>query len=407
MEYSRSFMEAFESILSNKLRSSLTMLGIVIGVAAVISMLAIGTGAEDSITSQIEGIGANVLFVQSGGDATNPEVLTLKDAEAIGDSGRAPSVLTVAPTLQGSVTVSVAGESSSTSIVAATPEYFVAQNVVVEEGNEISSANEEGQEAVVILGTDVAEELFGYTSGLVGESVRINDQPFKVIGVLEEEGGTGFGSSDDQILVPLSTAQSRLLSRPNVGQVDLIYVQANDSESVDSATEEVSQILRAQHISTLGVDDFEILSTQSVLETAETITDTFTLFLGGIAGISLLVGGIGIMNIMMVSVIERTREIGLRKAMGARKTDILSQFLIESLVLSIVGGLVGILLGWAIASLIGGFSFGGPESEIQPTVSMNSVLLATLFSASVGIFFGIYPANRAASLEPVEALRSE
>jgi putative ABC transport system permease protein len=407
MEYSRSFMEAFESILSNKLRSSLTMLGIVIGVAAVISMLAIGTGAEESITSQIEGIGANVLFVQSGGDATNPEVLTLKDAEAISDPDRAPSVLTVAPTLQGNVTVSVAGESSSTSVVAVTPEYFVAQNVVVEEGNEISSANEEGQDAVVILGTEVAEDLFGYTSGLVGESVRINDQPFTVIGVLEEEGGTGFGSADDQILVPLSTAQSRLLSRPSVGQVDLIYVQAIDSESVESATEEVSQILRAQHISTLGVDDFEILSTQSVLETAESITDTFTLFLGGIAGISLLVGGIGIMNIMMVSVIERTREIGLRKAMGARKTDILSQFLIESLVLSIVGGLVGILLGWAIASLIGGFSFGGPGSEIQPTVSMNSVLLATLFSASVGIFFGIYPANRAANLEPVEALRSE
>ena len=241
---------------------------------------------------------------------------------------------------------------------------------------------------------------------MLDETVRIVGQPFKAIGILEEQGGTGFGSSDNQILVPLSTAQSRLLNRPTVGQVDLIYVQAVDSESTESATDEVSQILRAQHISTLGVDDFEILSTQAVLETASAITDTFTLVLGGIAGISLLVGGIGIMNIMMVSVIERTREIGLRKAMGAQKKDILSQFLIESLVLSILGGLIGILVGWAIANLIGGFSFG-PGGEINPTVSLNSVLLATLFSATVGVFFGIYPANRAANLEPVDALRSE
>jgi putative ABC transport system permease protein len=405
-QYSRSLLEALESILSNKLRSGLTMLGIVIGVAAVISMLAIGTGAEDSITSQIEGIGANVLFVNSGGEAAIPEPLTLKDAEAISDPSRAPSVLAVAPTLQGNVTLTVPGESTNTSIVAVTPEYFIAQSVVVEEGTQITSSHEEGQEAVVILGTDVAEELFGFTTGLLDETVRIDGQPFKVIGILEEQGGTGFGSSDNQILVPLSTAQSRLLSRPTVGQVDLIYVQAVDSESTESATDEVSQILRAQHISTLGVDDFEILSTQAVLETASAITDTFTLVLGGIAGISLLVGGIGIMNIMMVSVIERTREIGLRKAMGAQKKDILSQFLIESLVLSILGGLIGILLGWGIANLIGGFSFG-PGGEIDPSVSLNSVLLATLFSASVGVFFGIYPANRAANLEPVDALRSE
>jgi len=405
-QYSRALIEALESILSNKLRSGLTMLGIVIGVAAVISMLAIGTGAEDSITSQIEGIGSNVLFVNSGGDASIPEALTLKDAEAISDPLRAPSVLTVAPTLLGNVTLSVPGESTNTSIVAVTPEYFIAQSVVIEEGIQITSSHEEGQEAVVILGTDVAEELFGITSGLLEETVRIDGQPFKVIGILEEQGGTGFGSSDNQILVPLSTAQSRLLSRPTVGQVDLIYVQAINSESTESATEEVSQILRAQHISTLGVDDFEILSSQAVLETASAITDTFTLVLGGIAGISLLVGGIGIMNIMMVSVIERTREIGLRKAMGAQKKDILAQFLIESLVLSILGGLIGILVGWGIANLVGGISFG-PGGEINPTVSLNSVLLATLFSASVGIFFGIYPANRAANLEPVEALRSE
>ncbi|KAA3647046.1 MAG: ABC transporter permease [Chloroflexi bacterium] len=407
MNIGQSLIEALESITANKLRSGLTMLGIVIGVAAVIAMLAIGNGASASITEQIDSLGTNLLFVNSGGDASIPEPLTLEDVEAI---AQAESVLDVTYVLQGQVSVAVPSESTNTSMTGITPEYFSVQNVVVEEGDEINTEHLENQDTVVLLGTDVADELFGRTTNLVGESVRINGQPFDVIGVLEEEGSTGFGGGqDNRILVPFTTADARLMSRDGVDVVDTIYVQAVSAEAVEIAEEEVAQILRAQHISTLGVDDFEILTTTDFLEVADSITGTLTVFLGGVGAISLLVGGIGIMNIMFVTVIERTKEIGLRKAMGARKGDILSQFLIESLVLSLAGGLIGILLGIGISSLVSGISFGpgGGGGGFGAVVTLESILLATLFSAAVGIFFGLYPANRAANLEPVEALRSE
>ena len=236
--------------------------------------------------------------------------------------------------------------------------------------------------------------------------MRINGEIFKVIGVLESQGGTGFGSSDDRVLVPFSTAQARLLRRGAVDQVDLLYVQAKDTESVQPAIDEVSQILRARHRSTLGEDDFEILSTQQFLEIAQTITGTFTVFLGGIAGVSLLVGGIGIMNIMLVTVVERTKEIGLRKAMGARKSNILTQFLVESSLLSMSGGVIGIGLGYSLALLVSEIATRS-GTPISAQIEISAILLATLFSAAVGLFFGLYPANRAANLEPVEALRTE
>jgi len=407
MNLGLSFLEALESISANKLRSSLTMLGIVIGVAAVIAMLAIGEGARQSITSQIESLGANLLFVISGGDADNPEPLTLEDAAAIADPQRAPSVSNVAPVLQGQVQVAIPGSSSNTSLVGVTPAYFEVQSSVkVAEGSLITQSQVDDRAAVVLLGTDVANKLFETTSGLTGKTIRVNGEPYKILGVLEEQGGTSFGSSDNRILMPLSTAQSRLIRRATRDEVDTIYVQAANSDLVAQATDEVSQILRARHRSNLGVEDFDILSTQSFLDTANSITATFTLFLGGIAGVSLLVGGIGIMNIMLVSVIERTREIGLRKAVGAHKRDILAQFLVESLILSLSGGAVGILVGWGISSLIGTLS-NANNVTLNPVVGLNAILLATLFSAAVGIFFGLYPANRAANLEPVEALRSE
>jgi putative ABC transport system permease protein len=399
-------LEAFESLSANKMRSALTMLGIMIGVGAVIAMLGLGAGTEAAITSEIEAIGTNLLYVTPGGEADNPEALTLDDAEAIRDPKLAPSVLYVAPALQGQVQASITGASAGTSLVGVTPEFFQVQSAETSEGGQITQDHLDQYAAMVLLGPDVADELFGRTTDLVGEKVRLNGEIFKVIGVLEAQGGSNMGSSDNRILAPLSTVQARLIRRDTPGQVDMFYVQATNTEAVDSAIDEVSQILRSRHRSTLGEDDFQILSTQSFLDLAETITGTFTIFLGGIAGVSLLVGGIGIMNIMLVTVVERTREIGLRKAVGARKTNILTQFLVESSLLSLGGGLIGIGLGYAIAMLVSQIA-ANSGTPIDVLIETEAILLATLFSGAVGLFFGLYPANRAASLEPVEALRTD
>jgi putative ABC transport system permease protein len=259
---------------------------------------------------------------------------------------------------------------------------------------------------VALIGPETGENLFGRREGLVGETIRIEGQPFRIIGVLESKGGSGFSNEDDRVLVPLTTAQTRLLRRSSRDRVDMLMVQAVDAEAVPLATEEIAQILRARHRTEIGADDFTILSQQDFLDTARTITSVLTIFLGGIAAISLLVGGIGIMNIMLVSVTERTREIGLRKALGARKADILIQFLTESSVLSLIGGLIGIALGWLISFAVGQIAAAN-NADITPAIGLDTVLMATLFSTAVGLFFGLYPANRAASLEPVEALRYE
>jgi putative ABC transport system permease protein len=236
--------------------------------------------------------------------------------------------------------------------------------------------------------------------------VRIEGQPFRVIGILESKGGSGFGNQDDRVLVPLTTAQTRLLRRSTRDDIDLLVIQAVSADAVPLASEEVAQILRSRHRTAIGADDFTLLSQQDFLDTARTITNVLTIFLGGIAAISLLVGGIGIMNIMLVSVTERTREIGLRKALGARRVDILVQFLTESSLLSMFGGLIGIGLGAAIAYAVGKIA-EAQNTSINPAIGLDTVLMATLFSTAVGLFFGLYPANRAASLEPVEALRYE
>jgi len=298
------------------------------------------------------------------------------------------------------------GESTNTSVVAITPEFFQVQTADLAEGILISQSHLDNFASVVLLGHTTADDLFGYTTGLAGETVRINGEIFTIVGVLEEQGGSSFSNPDDRVIVPLTTAKSRLLPRENPNQVDLIYVQAKSSDEVASATDQVSQILRYRHRRTLGEDDFETITTQEFLDMASSITQIFTLFLGGVAGISLLVGGIGIMNIMLVTVVERTKEIGLRKAMGARKSDIMTQFLVESSMLSLGGGVIGIALGYAISFLIGQIAANSGIS-LNPIIEMDSVLMATIFSATVGLFFGLYPANRAAGLEPVEALRSE
>jgi putative ABC transport system permease protein len=408
MTFLQPFLEALDSLASNKLRSGLTILGIIIGVGAVIAMVSIGRGAEATITDSIQGIGTNLLFVFRGGssDVRNPEPMTLGDASAIADPFLAPSVGGVAPVLQGSAMFSYAGESRTTTLVGVTPDYAPVRNYNVTEGEFINEEHMLGQASVVILGTEIANRLFGRIEGLVGETVRIEGQPFRVIGVLESRGGSAFSNEDDQAFVPLTTAQTRLLRRSTRDRVDLILVQAINAQSVPQAQDEVSQILRQRHRTEIGADDFTILTQQSFLDTASTITNVLTIFLGGIAAISLLVGGIGIMNIMLVSVTERTREIGLRKALGAHKSDIMIQFLAESSVLSLIGGVIGILLGWTISVIVGRIAVAN-NAPISPTIGLDIILLATLFSTAVGLFFGIYPANRAANLEPVEALRHE
>jgi putative ABC transport system permease protein len=408
MNFGQAVLEALESLNANKTRSGLTILGIVIGVAAVIAMLAVGSGAQNAITGSISGIGTNLLFVFTGNmqeEVRNPQPLTMSDADAIADPFQAPSVAGVAPVIQGDREVTFGRERTNTQVTGVTPAYETVRNYKLTEGSFITDENLLGRASVVLLGPEVADKLFGHREGLVGEYVRIEGQPFRVIGVLESKGGGAFGSQDNVALIPFSTAQTRLIRRSR-DRVDVIFVQAITADAVQAASDEVADVLRSRHRGAIGVDDFTVFSQQDFVETAATITGVLTIFLGGIAAISLLVGGIGIMNIMLVSVTERTREIGLRKALGARKRDILIQFLTESSLLSLLGGLIGIGLGWLIAFVVGLVAQAN-ATDLTPVVGVDAILLATVFSTAVGLFFGIYPANRAANLEPVEALRSE
>jgi putative ABC transport system permease protein len=402
---------ALRSLSANKLRSALTMLGIIIGVMAVIAMLSIGRGAQAAITNQINSIGTNLLFIrpgstQEGGVRSaqgNAATLTLEDAQAL--SG-VSNVLGVAPELDSFAQLAYLGSNANGRILGVTPEYLDTLNANIGEGEFISSANVTARSAVVVLGAQIAQQLFD-TASPVGQSVRLNGQSYRVIGVMQSKGGTGFMNSDTQVFVPITTAMSRLsrggqFRGGNV--VNVINIKITDPSVQDSAIEEISQILRDRHHIQFQ-DDFQIQSQQDILNTANQVTGILTLFLGGVAAISLIVGGIGIMNIMLVSVTERTREIGIRKAIGARKRDIMTQFLTEATILSVTGGIIGILAGAGIARMISGINMGG--STLNTVVDIDSVMLAVVFSVAVGLFFGSYPANRAAGLHPIEALRYE
>ena len=416
MRIARVIRETFTSLNANKLRTGLTVLGIVIGVAAVIAMLSVGQGAQNSITSQINAIGTNILEVSSGARARfeaggvnavrNIRSLTLADAQAMANPLQAPSVQAVAPFIQGgNISAGANGQTTTTTVYGVTTSYFTIRNQQVTEGAFFNDQQVNTHARVAIIGPDLATTLFGQTTGLTGQTLLLNSQSFTIIGVLKAAGGIGGTSADNQVIIPLTTARDRVVSRPGTN-VDGIYLQATNANSVSEATTQVSNIMRLRHHVAVGQEDFSVLSQASLLTTASSITGILTIFLGGIAGISLLVGGIGIMNIMLVSVVERTREIGLRKALGARNRDIMSQFLAESSFLSLLGGFIGILLGWLISLVIGQIA-SAAGTALSPAVSLNAILLATVFSIAVGLFFGIYPARRAARLEPVEALRYE
>ena len=407
-------LTALASLGANKLRAGLTLLGVVIGVAAVISLMAIGRGAQEAVTSRIEALGTNLLFVRPGsasvagvaGGQGSASTLTLEDAYSLHDPLFAPSVGAVAPELSATGQVVAGRENTFTRVVGVTPEYQFVRNFPIGSGQFITYSQVQNRSEVAVLGSRVAETLFGFRDP-VGQTVRINGRQFTVIGVLKTKGGSALGNQDDQLVVPITTAYYRLTSqRTTQGGVAVqnINVQVGDKDDMDDALQEIATVLRLRHRIT-GDDDFTVSSQQETIETLEETTETFVLFLGAIAGISLLVGGIGIMNIMLVSVTERTREIGIRKAMGAKRRDILFQFVSEATLLSVGGGGAGVLLGLLVSRLVDGRTLG--TQTFQTAVSGDITILALLVSAAIGLFFGIYPAVRAARLHPIEALRYE
>ncbi len=397
--------ETYSAITVNKARSGLTVLGIVIGIGSVIALTAVGQGAQNSITSNIQSIGSNLIMVQNGAQRTggvssgfgSAQSLKKSDADAIREELSLASAVSAEITKRYQITTP--GMNTNTQVIGTTPDYATTRNVEAETGSFITSQNLDSNSKVAVIGPTVKTDLFGEDEDPIGETIRINKMDFKVIGVTKSKGGSGFNNQDDMVYIPLSTMQKFFTGDEYLSSIS---VQAKDQASMEELQTQITDLIMERHkITDSTKADFSTMNQTDIASTASSVASTMTLLLGAIAGISLLVGGIGIMNMMLTSVTERTREIGLRKAIGAKRIDISLQFLAEAIALTFLGGIIGILTGWSISFIASTFL------GLATKVTLTSIMLAFGVSAGIGIIFGFYPAQRAAGLNPIEALRFE
>lgn len=405
MLFRESFQMALTSLYANKMRSLLTMLGIIIGVGAVIALVSVGMGVRSNVTSSIASLGSNMLIVSPGssnrggtrGGAGSMQTLKYDDATAIKE--KIKNIDYVSPSVSSSYQVVYGNNNWKTSVQGVTPEFMAIRSLSISNGSFISLNDMNKRSRVAVIGTTVAENLFDQENP-VGKNIRINNQPYKVIGLLDSKGQSSMGQDqDDMIYVPITTAQERMLG---ITYVQSINIQVSEQKYMDQVQAEVETLLRTRH-HLVGdkENDFNVRNLTSLMETVSQSTAMLTMLLGAIAGISLLVGGIGIMNIMMVSVTERTREIGIRKALGATFMNIMTQFLIESMVIGVIGGIIGIVFGCAASQII------ATVGNFKTVITVTPIVISFVFAVGTGLFFGIYPARKAAKLDPIEALRYE
>jgi len=397
--------EVLWSLMGNKVRSGLTILGIVIGIASVITMVGIGQGSKKSIEAQIESIGSNLITIMPGSQSVggvrqssgSAQSLTEEDVTVL--EKKVSGIKAIAPTVSSNYQITAKGNNSNTQVIGTTPDYITVKNVAIESGSFFSESQGRGSAKVAVIGPDTRDTLFGEGANPIGQTIRINKVIFQIIGVTQAKGASGFNNQDDVVYVPMKTSQNYLVGND---YINTINVTVNSQEEMTPVEEQIKTVLLESHgIESEEDADFRTMNQNDIISTASSITSTFTILLSSIAGISLLVGGIGIMNMMLTTVTERTREIGLRKAVGVRKFYINMQFLAEAVTLTFIGGIMGVVLGLVASYIITTFF------SVSSSISLFSILLAFGVSAAVGIIFGFYPARQAANLSPIEALRYE